>query len=463
MKIFFVLLSLNFICQIGLGQYVPLAAYDTVQIPKAHSCYSNTFDMGEDFATAYFFSGRLMRIEYNFENEDFTKTETIEFLNNKTLYTFTKQKILNHSDTTKKGKPTKKILYNIKGTMDKKSRTAFTKEIVDANYKEETLVFDAAYLPRRENELRKRVETAITKKDKIIKLVWTKVDSLSNKDIQVYYTNTMLRGKPNIAYYATAALNNKNLNFDAIALKGKRLTPSQYYDAYNKPALIINSTFFSFKDNANLNVVIKDGALQAYNIPSLSYKQRKGVDSIVAYHYPYRSAMGLYSNGTADAAWIYTDTTLKQASAFQAYPKTIQSGLTNFPNADSIKKLSKPWLVKTAVGGGPMLLQNGDWHISANEERLFLGSFQVEHPRTAIGYTKDNRIIILAIEGRNPNAGGATLLEEAEILKQLGCVEALNLDGGGSSCMLINGKPTIKVSDKTGQREVPAVFVIGRK
>jgi len=85
----------------------------------------------------------------------------------------------------------------------------------------------------------------------------------------------------------------------------------------------------------------------------------------------------------------------------------------------------------------------------------------VKHPRTAMGYTRDHKLIILVIEGRHPRtAEGATLTQEAQLLKDLGCVEALNLDGGGSSCMLVNGKPTIQVSDKEGQRPVPAVFLI---
>jgi exopolysaccharide biosynthesis protein len=46
------------------------------------------------------------------------------------------------------------------------------------------------------------------------------------------------------------------------------------------------------------------------------------------------------------------------------------------------------------------------------------------------------------------------------MLKEVGCIEALNLDGGGSSCLLINGKQTIDPSDKEGQRPVPAVFMI---
>ena len=54
---------------------------------------------------------------------------------------------------------------------------------------------------------------------------------------------------------------------------------------------------------------------------------------------------------------------------------------------------------------------------------------------------------------------GFTTGEVAEILYSLGCVEAMNLDGGGSSCMLINGKETIKVSDGT-QRSVASALML---
>jgi exopolysaccharide biosynthesis protein len=118
--------------------------------------------------------------------------------------------------------------------------------------------------------------------------------------------------------------------------------------------------------------------------------------------------------------------------------------------------------MQTAFGGGPVLLQNGEIKVTNNEERKFPGKgINDKHPRTCIGYTKDGRIIMMAIEGRFPNiAEGATLTQEAQLLKDLGCVEALNLDGGGSSCMLINGIQTIKPSSKGEQRSVPAVFII---
>jgi len=81
-----------------------------------------------------------------------------------------------------------------------------------------------------------------------------------------------------------------------------------------------------------------------------------------------------------------------------------------------------------------------------------------------MGYTRDGQLIILAIQGRTPGiASGATLQEEARILLGLGCYEALNLDGGGSSCLLVNGKETIRPSDPEGERPLPAVFVIRQK
>jgi exopolysaccharide biosynthesis protein len=81
-----------------------------------------------------------------------------------------------------------------------------------------------------------------------------------------------------------------------------------------------------------------------------------------------------------------------------------------------------------------------------------------------MGYTGDGHLIIMVVQGRFPGiAEGASLNDLALMLIETGCIEALNLDGGGSSMLLINGKETIKPSDKEGQRPVPAVFFINRK
>ncbi len=186
-------------------------------------------------------------------------------------------------------------------------------------------------------------------------------------------------------------------------------------------------------------------------------------------------AIGINKKRTADVAWIKTDSISKFAMASQRSLNPIRAGnyyaVRQNPTSGARTVISQPdegmfklWKMKTAIGGGPVLLQKGQIKITNEEERMFSGkAINDKHPRTAMGYTDDNKLIILIVEGRNPNAGGATLPQEAQILKDLGCVEALNLDGGGSSCMLINGKETIKPSDKNGQRPVPAVFIIQTK
>jgi len=77
------------------------------------------------------------------------------------------------------------------------------------------------------------------------------------------------------------------------------------------------------------------------------------------------------------------------------------------------------------------------------------------HPRTAIGLTHDNKVYVAVVYGRQPGvSSGANITEMAEMMKRLGAIEAFNLDGGGSSMMLVDGKRTGNSSDATGEREV---------
>ncbi len=286
--------------------------------------------------------------------------------------------------------------------------------------------------------------------------------------MHVYYTNDTLDGKPNIAYYVIADLKDKKLDFTADTSKNRRLTPAQFYEKNDYPLVVVNCTFFSFETNRNLNVVINERKLLAYNINSIPQKQK---DSSVIQVPVYHSAIGINKRRKADVAWIRTDSSQKYAAASQV-PVTGTQG-NFFSISRSGEKTSYPgtwdnfsvWKMKTAVGGGPVLLQEGEIRITNNEERKFGGkAIHDKHPRTAMGYTKDNQLIILVVQGRFPGiAEGASLTQEAQMLKDLGCWEALNLDGGGSSCLLINGKETIKPSDKTGQRPVPAVFLVSQK
>jgi exopolysaccharide biosynthesis protein len=63
------------------------------------------------------------------------------------------------------------------------------------------------------------------------------------------------------------------------------------------------------------------------------------------------------------------------------------------------------------------------------------------HPRTAVGTTTDNRLILLTVDGRTEMANGMTCDELAQVMAQLGCTNALNLDGGGSTTLWGKGEP----------------------
>lgn len=88
------------------------------------------------------------------------------------------------------------------------------------------------------------------------------------------------------------------------------------------------------------------------------------------------------------------------------------------------------------IGSGPMMLQDG--------QRIDMGTgafVTLRHPRTAIG-TSDNKVYLVTVDGRSKgNSLGVNLNELANILKWLGAENALNLDGGGSTTMYIEGQP----------------------
>ena len=300
--------------------------------------------------------------------------------------------------------------------------------------------------------------------------VWVRVDSLYQpipSSMQVLKTTTPLQQKPFIAYAVIVSLKDRSLHFTADTTFKRRFTPSQFFEKNNHPLLIVNTSFFSFTTHQNLNIVIKDHQLVAFQVHTIP---GKGKDTLT-YRHPIGSAIGITSSLQADVAWVFTDSAAKYPLAIQSPINPVKDSNASYSTASFLQSLqnekvvAKKWKMQTAVGGGPVLLQAGKLLIANNQELKFAGkAIEDKHPRTAIGYTEDRRLVILAIEGRHPGvAEGATLAETAQLLLELGCVEALNLDGGGSTCLLINGKHTITPSDKEGERAVPGVFVIQQK
>jgi hypothetical protein len=307
----------------------------------------------------------------------------------------------------------------------------------------------------------------------IAQVRWTLVDSLYQplpKGVHVYKTDDPVDGKPNTAFYVSADLKERSLLFLADTTLNRRLTPAGFYQKNQQPLVVVNTSFFSFTTHQNLNLVINNGKTLAYHVHSIA---GKGTDTLTWRH-PMGSAIGIYKNRKADVSWQFTDSAARFPQALQRSIRPFRDSLSVhtessfFATASTYQDQARlplkplPWKVQTAVGGGPVLLQDGQVSIANNDELKFAGkAINDKHPRTAMGYTANGELIILVVEGRFPGkAEGLSLTQTALLMQQIGCIEALNLDGGGSSCMLVNGKNTIRPSDKEGQRAVPGVFII---
>ncbi|HEX8235090.1 MAG TPA: phosphodiester glycosidase family protein [Abditibacteriaceae bacterium] len=115
----------------------------------------------------------------------------------------------------------------------------------------------------------------------------------------------------------------------------------------------------------------------------------------------------------------------------------------------------------TALGGGPRLLNNGRVEVTALEEafradvRVGLG------PRTALGIDRSGRYIIAVVDGRQKfHSTGLTLTEMAYTMQKLGAVDALNLDGGGSTVLAVRSRVVNKPSDGTERSVSNALLVM---
>ena len=130
-------------------------------------------------------------------------------------------------------------------------------------------------------------------------------------------------------------------------------------------------------------------------------------------------------------------------------PESIIREFQKAKNFNLDVKMSPDWVgVNHILSGGPYLVKDGEIFVDMTAEKLT--SVGGRNPRTAIGYTKDNNLILLTADGREGASVGLTLNELAYLMKQLGCVNAMNLDGGGSTVMYVNGQVVNKPAVQGG-------------
>lgn len=300
----------------------------------------------------------------------------------------------------------------------------------------------------------------------IVSLGWTNVKDAYGElpdGINVYSSPSKLQGKAAIAYIAVADLG--KVSWDIWSISDPEMdgsdesfrTPSEVYSE-QKPAIVINGGFFyaSGGKTYSSSLAVRKSKTLCYNINYAS-------EDWVTIYYPTRAAFAEHSDGTFEACWTYYTSSKKNYAYSEPAPNSWSKSPAQVPSA-TYPVTATTFAAKTAIGGGPLLLRGGKEYNSYVEE-LFDGDSGImpdgNHPRTAMGVTADKKMILFVCEGRQMTDGiaGLTTGDVGKVLAELGCTEAINLDGGGSSCMLVNGKSTIKESDGK-QRSVGSVVML---
>lgn len=124
------------------------------------------------------------------------------------------------------------------------------------------------------------------------------------------------------------------------------------------------------------------------------------------------------------------------------------------------------------VNGGPGLLRGGRTRITAFgegfvhlDDPFFYVAFGLRrNPRTIAGVTADGHLLLVTIDGRQPDwSVGASFIEEARVMRSLGALESVNLDGGGSTTLTIGEELANRPSDEEGERPIgDALLLLNR-
>ena len=108
-----------------------------------------------------------------------------------------------------------------------------------------------------------------------------------------------------------------------------------------------------------------------------------------------------------------------------------------------------------AIGGSPVLVKDGQ--VLVDE----CGGYVCQrHPRTGVGYMPNGDVLLVTVDGRQSGSVGMEIQDFARLFRYLGAEGALNLDGGGSSTMVLRGHVVNSPSDSSGERQVVSSLLV---
>lgn len=281
-------------------------------------------------------------------------------------------------------------------------------------------------------------------------LVWEKQD-YALEGVDVFKTTSQLSGRSFNAWYAIADPSQVDFRVLYPETVGSKKTVSAQAEAAGDCLALINGAIYG---NYNIGVIITEGKMTQQwhgEIEGCYWATDNQLYQIT------RPIIGVDKNGKAGAYWVG----VPQQGTFYYYdrPQPSVTGQAKYGKVTASSPVPAiDWAPYYAISCGPMVLYDGkvcadnsmvdDTHYYTNFECWDESGVYSAHPdRTAVGVTQDGKIVLFICDGRIDQSQGAYIKELGPIMKSIGCVHAMNLDGGGSTGMWINGAGMINYKD----------------
>lgn len=291
-----------------------------------------------------------------------------------------------------------------------------------------------------------------------IQLTWNKLTkSTLPAEIELYETTSNLNGSNFHAWYAIGDLSTGKVEVRVHIPSSPATIDTQSASFNGDCYLLVNGGYFYNGNHTGIAVInsIKSGSVSA-----VRGSLKTGDTEYNSMYNVTRGTFGVDASGKPNVVWTGTDASSNVFYFDRPLPSVKGENKYGIvTNENPTTAIS--WSPKYALSAGPVLLKDKkipfDFTETSKGTDYYLSNYEiipydifganVTPDRTAIGYREDGKVVIFICDGRITTSGGATLTELAQIMKGLGCVGAINLDGGGSTGMVVGDE---HLNDMTG-------------
>ena len=284
-------------------------------------------------------------------------------------------------------------------------------------------------------------------------LEWEKQTYAEAEGVEIYKTTSQLNGRNFNAWYAIADPSKVDFRVLYPEAVGSKKTVASQAEAAGDCLALINGAIYG---NYNIGVIITEGKMTQQwhgEIEGCYWATNSQLYQLT------RPIIGVDKDGKAGAYWVG----VPQQGTFYYYDRP-QPNVVGQAKYGTVTQNSPvpvtSWNPYFAISCGPMVLYDGkvcadnsmvdDTHYYTNYECWDESGVYSAHPdRTAVGVTADGKIVLFICDGRIDASQGAYIKELGPIMKSLGCVHAMNLDGGGSTGMWVKGSGMINHKDSS--------------